>query len=38
MSARKRKTLVVCRQCHEKIQYGRYDGDTFKRKSYWKAT
>jgi hypothetical protein len=23
MSARKRKTLVVCRQCHEKIQYGR---------------
>jgi group II intron reverse transcriptase/maturase len=30
MSARKRKTLVVCRQCHEKIQYGRYDGDTLK--------
>ena len=27
MSARKRKTLVVCRQCHEKIQYGRYDGE-----------
>jgi hypothetical protein len=38
MSARKRKTLVVCRQCHEKIQYGRYDGDTLKRKNYWKAT
>ncbi|MBD2433545.1 MULTISPECIES: hypothetical protein [Fischerella] len=30
MSARKRKTLVVCCQCHEKIQYGRYDGDTLK--------
>ena len=38
MSARKRKTLVVCRQCHEKIQYGRYDGDALKRKNYWKAT
>ncbi len=38
MSARKRKTLIVCRQCHEKIQYGRYDGDTLKRKNYRKAT
>nr|WP_278559877.1 hypothetical protein [Fischerella thermalis] len=38
MSARKRKTLVVCRQCHEKIQYGRYDGEALKRKDYWKAT
>ena len=38
MSARKRKTLVVCRSCHEKIQYGRYDGETLKRKSYSKAT
>ncbi|MBW4587501.1 hypothetical protein G7B40_029345 [Aetokthonos hydrillicola Thurmond2011] len=37
MSARKRKTLVVCRQCHEKIQYGRYDGEALKRKDYWKA-
>lgn len=37
MSARKRKTLVVCRQCHEKIQYGRYDGDALKRKNYRKA-
>ena len=36
-SARKRKTLVVCRQCHEKIQYGRDDGQTLKRKNYWKA-
>ena len=23
MSARRRKTLVVCRNCHHKIQYGR---------------
>ena len=38
MSARKRKTLVVCRQCHEKIQYGRYDGEPLRRKNYWKAT
>ncbi len=26
MAARNRKTLVVCRSCHENIQYGRYDG------------
>ncbi|WP_378410483.1 reverse transcriptase domain-containing protein [Rhodocytophaga aerolata] len=26
MSARQRKTLIVCRQCHQKIQYGRYNG------------
>jgi hypothetical protein len=26
MSARKRKTLVVCGDCHEAITYGRYDG------------
>ncbi len=38
MSARKRKTLVVCRQCHEKIQYGSYDGDALKRKNYSLAT
>ena len=38
MSARKRKTLMVCRQCHEKIQYGRYDGEPLRRKNYWKAT
>jgi hypothetical protein len=37
MSARKRKTLVVCRQCHEKIQYGHYDGDALKRKYYRNA-
>lgn len=26
MIARRRKTLVVCRICHEKIDHGRYDG------------
>lgn len=26
MSARKRKTLVVCGDCHKTITYGRYDG------------
>jgi group II intron reverse transcriptase/maturase len=26
MSARRRKTLVVCQQCHNAIHYGRYDG------------
>ena len=28
MAARQRKTLVVCRVCHEAIQYGNYDGKT----------
>lgn len=31
MIARRRKTLVVCHECHQKIQYGRYDGDSFRR-------
>jgi hypothetical protein len=26
MSARKRKTLVVCEECHKTIHAGRYDG------------
>ena len=26
MSARKRKTLVVCRRCHDDIHAGRHDG------------
>lgn len=38
MSARRRKTLVVCRNCHESIQYGRYDGQSLKRRGYRKAT
>lgn len=25
IAARRRKTLVVCFECHHKIQYGRYD-------------
>jgi group II intron reverse transcriptase/maturase len=29
MSARKRKTLVVCGDCHNKITFGRYDGPAF---------
>ena len=32
MAARRRKTLVVCRACHEKIQYGSYDGKNLRRK------
>jgi hypothetical protein len=28
MSARKRKTLVACRKCHDDITYGRYDGSS----------
>lgn len=26
MAARRRKTLVVCQNCHDNIHYGRYDG------------
>lgn len=26
MAARRRKTLIVCRGCHDEIHYGRYDG------------
>jgi len=29
MAARKRKTLVVCRGCHEDITHGRYNGPSF---------
>ena len=31
MAARHRKTLVVCLECHHKIQYGRYDGKALSR-------
>jgi group II intron reverse transcriptase/maturase len=31
MAARRRKTLVVCRACHELIQYGNYDGKPWHR-------
>jgi hypothetical protein len=27
MLARRRKTIVVCQQCHSKITHGKYDGD-----------
>lgn len=33
MSARKRKTLVVCKLCHEDIHAGRYDGPKIKKGS-----
>jgi len=40
MAARARKALVVCRRCHEAIQYGRYDGNRRKGKAEdcWRAT
>jgi hypothetical protein len=31
MAARRRKTLVVCQDCHNAIQYGRYDGAKFSK-------
>jgi len=30
MAARKRKTLVVCKRCHDSIHAGRYDGPTLR--------
>ena len=38
MVARRRKTLVVCRLCHESIHYGKYDGEALRRKGNWRAT
>jgi group II intron reverse transcriptase/maturase len=38
MAARQRKSLVVCHSCHEQIQYGRYDGPSFRSKGYWRAS
>jgi hypothetical protein len=31
MAARRRKTLVVCRDCHHHIQYGRYNGRSIRK-------
>jgi hypothetical protein len=31
MAARRRKTLVVCQDCHNDIHYGRYDGPAFSK-------
>jgi len=38
MAARRRKTLVVCQDCHHAIQYGRYDGPALANRSHWRAT
>ena len=38
MTARRRKTLVVCQDCHHAIQYGRYDGAALSNKGHWRAT
>jgi group II intron reverse transcriptase/maturase len=38
MVARQRKTLVVCRSCHERIQYGHYDGPALRRSGYRRAS
>ena len=38
MAARQRKSLVVCRRCHEHIQYGRYDGPNLRRIGYRRAS
>jgi hypothetical protein len=38
MAARQRKTLIVCQQCHQDIQYGRYDGKELRCKDYWRAS
>lgn len=38
MAARQRKSLVVCRRCHEHIQYGRYDGPNLRRTGSWRAS
>jgi len=38
MAARRRKTLVVCRTCHQEIQYGRYDGAALAKMGHGRAT
>ncbi len=38
MVARQRKSLVVCRNCHEHLQYGRYDGASLRRTGYRRAS
>ncbi|HLZ57553.1 MAG TPA: hypothetical protein VKR06_11445, partial [Ktedonosporobacter sp.] len=37
MAARRRKTLIVCHQCHLDIHAGRYDGPTFSKRDHWRA-
>ena len=36
MAARRRKSLMVCRNCHHAIHYGRYDGPAL--SGHWRAT
>ncbi|MGC1952192.1 MAG: hypothetical protein WA970_06410 [Gammaproteobacteria bacterium] len=38
MAARRRKTLIVCRLCHERIHSGHYDGKALRRQDGWTAT
>jgi Type II intron maturase/Reverse transcriptase (RNA-dependent DNA polymerase) len=38
MAARRRKTLVVCQNCHHNMQYGRYDGPALSNRSHRRAT
>jgi AI2M/AI1M-like HNH endonuclease/type II intron maturase len=38
MAARGRKSLVVCRSCYERIQYGRDDGPSLRRTGYRRAS
>ena len=37
MAARRRKTLVVCLECHHKIHYGHYDGKALSRPRLLKS-
>jgi group II intron reverse transcriptase/maturase len=37
MAAQKRKTLVVCHDCHDDIHAGRYDGNRLRGKNHWRA-
>jgi hypothetical protein len=38
MAARRRRTLLVCRRCHETIHCGLYAGEALRRKGDWRAT
>jgi group II intron reverse transcriptase/maturase len=34
MATRRRKTLIVCQECHHKIQYGRYNGPALSKRDH----
>ena len=38
MIARRRKSLMVCQQCHNDIHAGRYDGPSLSKMDHWRAT